>query len=137
MKRLPFILFALGLQTAVADDYTGWQNNGKGWVPVLIEDFDGDSLNTDVWGRIPYVSWGNSDWRKYQSTDPSLVQVGDGSMRLWARYGNYTTQSNQNTAKPTYACGGVYTMNTFSFQYGYVEVRAKFNHTWGCWRPFG
>lgn len=126
-------LFLLGAAALWADDYNAWRDRHSDWVPVLYDDFTGASLDTKVWERIPYVGYNVADWRRYQSTDPGLVQQNDGYLTLWGRYGNYTSQNNQDEVKPTYACGGVQTLNTFSFQYGYVEIRAKFNHTWGVW----
>lgn len=126
-------LCLVGAASLWADDYNAWRNVHSDWVPVLYDDFTGGSLNTKVWERIPYVDYKVADWRRYQSTDPGFVQQGGGHLRLWGRYGEYTTQNNRDKAEPTYACGGVQTLNTFSFQYGYVEIRAKFNHTWGVW----
>lgn len=54
-------------------------------------------------------------------------------MTLWGKYGDYTTQTNQTAPAKTYACGGVYSLKTFSFQYGYVEVRARFDCVQGVW----
>ncbi len=130
---LLFFLCFLGAGFLWADDYSAWRNEHSDWVPVLCDDFTGSSLDTKVWERIPYVDYEVSDWRRYQSTDPGFVQQNGGQLTLWGRYGNYTTQNNQKEAQQTYACGGVQTLNTFSFQYGYVEIRAKFNHTWGVW----
>lgn len=128
-----FFLFLFVATSLWADDYDAWRNTHSDWVPVLYEDFTSPTLNTQVWERIPYVDYKASDWRRYQSTDPGLVQQNNGNLTLWGRYGNYTTQNNQKESTDTYACGGVQTMNTFTFQYGYVEIRAKFNHTWGVW----
>lgn len=106
------------------------------WVLVFEDDFSGTSLNTRNWNRIDYVNWTAPDWRKYQSQEKDLIEFGvkgDSTMTLWGKYGDYTTQSNQTEATPTYACGGIDTLHTFSFQYGYVEVRAQFDSVQGCW----
>lgn len=113
-------------------------SSANDWKLVFADDFSGSSLNTENWSRIAYVNWPSPpDWRRYQSKDKPLVQFGrkDGAtvMSLWGRYGNYTTQVNQKEAKPTYACGGIDSMNKFTFQYGYVEVRAKFDNVQGTW----
>lgn len=116
-----------------ADDYSAWQETHQNWIPVLIDDFDQPTIDRGVWGEIPYVGYNVGDWRRYQSHDPSLVVQGNGTLSLIGRYGEYITQNNQNELTQTYACGGVQTLGKFSFQYGYVEIRAQFNHTWGCW----
>ncbi len=108
-----------------------------GWKLVFADDFNGSSLDTRKWSRIDYQPHPVADWRRYQSQDKSLVKFGKkngvSAMTLWGKYGYYKTQSNQQVAKQTYACGGVYTLNTFSFQYGYVEVRARFDCVQGTW----
>lgn len=60
-------------------------------------------------------------------------QDGNSAMTLWGKYGDYTTQTNQTAPAQTYACGGVYSLKTFQFQYGYVEVRARFDCVQGVW----
>lgn len=111
--------------------------SSSGWELVFSDNFDGTSLNENNWTRIDYVNWTVSDWRKYQSSDDGLVEFGtvDGNsaVTLWGKYGKYTTQSNQTEATSTYACGGIYSLNKFKFQYGYVEVRAKFDCVQGVW----
>lgn len=112
-----------------------WQS-GNDWSLVFEDDFSGSSLNTHNWSRIDYINWNAPDWRKYQSHDESLLEFGvkgDSTMTLWGKYGNYITQSNQSAPQETYACAGIYTLNTFNFQYGYVEVRAQFDSVQGCW----
>lgn len=119
---------------AQADDYTRWQTSHPEWELVFSDDFNGTELDTTKWNRIDYVSWNVSDWRKYQSRDDELVTVnGDGTVSLWGKYGDYTSQADQAGTNDTYACGGIFTDKTFTFQYGYVEVRAKFDCTAGAW----
>lgn len=121
--------------TTMADDYTGWQAKNPDWGLVFSDDFDGDTLDTTKWNKIDYVNWsGVSDWRKYQSRDDELVTMnGDGTVSLWGKYGDYTSQNDQAGTNDTYACGGIFTDKTFTFQYGYVEVRAKFDCAQGAW----
>lgn len=132
-----FSTLAFGLLTpaVLADDYTGWQKKNPGWKLVFSDDFDGDTLDPAKWSRIDYVSWSSvSDWRRYQSRDEELVTMnGDGTVSLWGKYGDYTSQSDQTGAHDTYACGGIFTDKTFTFQYGYVEVRARFDCVAGAW----
>lgn len=119
---------------ATADDYTGWQNAHPEWQLVFSDDFNGSTLDTTKWNRIDYVNWNVADWRKYQSNAPELVTInGDGTVSLWGKYGDYTSQADPTGANPTYACGGIFTDKTFNFQYGYVEIRAKFDCAQGAW----
>lgn len=139
MKTLARILpvlsaIAVFSPEAIADDYTGWQSRYPEWKLVFSDDFNGSALDTSKWNRIDYVNWNVADWRKHQSRDAELVTVnGDGTVSLWGKYGNYTSQTNQAGGANTYACGGIFTDKTFTFQYGYVEVRAKFDCATGAW----
>lgn len=115
---------------------TPWASD-RNWELVFEDNFDGSSLNAHNWSRIDYAGYNAPDWRKYQSRDESLVEFrekdGNSAMTLWGKYGDYTTQTNQTAPARTYACGGVYSLKTFSFQYGYVEVRARFDCVQGVW----
>lgn len=131
-----YLLPGLTLLTGAvaADDYTGWQNTHPEWSLVFSDDFNGHTLDTDKWHRIDYVGWNVSDWRQYQSRDEELVTLnGDGTVSLWGKYGDFTSQADQTGANDTYACGGIFSQKTFTFQYGYVEVRARFDCARGAW----
>lgn len=77
------------------------------------------------------------DWRKHQSRENELVVPGKEKktsfVRLKGVYGKFESQSCQNCSQETFACGGIFTDKTFSFRYGYVEVRARFDCADGVW----
>lgn len=135
-----FLLSSMG-GMAYPSNQSGWNDNVnlssrsecKDWVLVFEDEFDGEALNTDNWSRIAYDNNKYNNWRRYQSTDESLVEMTGDTVKLWGRYGNYTSQDNQSGIGQTYACGGITSINTFKFQYGYVEVQARFDSTQGCW----
>lgn len=132
--RLLMLALALTAAPALSDDYTGWKATNPDWQLVFSDDFNGSALDSSKWNRIDYVNWQVSDWRKYQSRDADLVTMnGNGTVSLWGKYGDFTSQSDQTGAADTYACGGIFTNKTFTFQYGYVEVRAKFDCAPGVW----
>lgn len=106
-------------------------------VSLTGKDVDGTQLN---WNRIEYQSNNvGSGWRTYQSIDEDLVQYNDdGTVTLWGKKGTYSNEKNSTATEivyedNTYACGGIFTNKTFSFQYGYVEVKAKFDSVQGVW----
>lgn len=117
---------------------------------LFNDDFDTLSASQDgvgtQWNYIDYVSWDNvkaNNWRTYQSNDPSLTEIrteGDTSfVTLWGKKGDYHTENTSTSnadkvvGKDVYACGGLFTDKTFTFQYGYVEARARFDSVQGCW----
>ncbi len=104
------------------------------WVLVFEDNFSGKKLNTKKWSRIEYEKANHfPDWKKYQSRDKKLLKMNGTSISLWGRYGKFRTMSNQTRPQETIACAGIYTKNTFTFQYGRVEVRARFDCVQGCW----
>ncbi len=109
------------------------------WQLVFEDEFSTPTLNEQNWNRIPYVDWSVADWRVYQSQDASLTEADAdaGTLTLWGRYGDYSTQAQHSglvaTGVATYACGAITTQGTFSFRHGYVEVRARFDCASGVW----
>lgn len=103
------------------------------WTLIFSDDFNTGSIDADKWSKFDYVNWNVADWRKYQSQDAALYQSNDDSLTLWGRYGDYTSQSDPTGAAKGYACAGLNTQGKFSFQYGKVEVRAKFDSVQGVW----
>lgn len=141
---LSLLLLLSALGTAMADVST------VNRTLLFNDDFDTLSASQDgkgtQWNYIDYVSWDNvnaRNWRTYQSNDTSLTELrkeDDTSfVSLWGRKGNYhtentsTSNTNKVEGKDVYACGGLFTQKTFTFQYGYVEARARFDCVQGCW----
>lgn len=141
---LSLLLLLSALGTAMADVSTANRTL------LFNDDFDTLSASQNgvgtQWNYIDYVSWDNvnaRNWRTYQSNDPALTEIrteGDTSfVSLWGRKGNYHTENTSTSnndkvvGKDVYACGGLFTQKTFTFQYGYVETRARFDCVQGCW----
>lgn len=113
------------------------------WTLIFNDEFAASSFTDGVlnwdekWNKTEYLNTTVPDWRKYQSRDDALVTQGiSGStdyVSLKGAYGDYTSQSDQTGAADTFACGGLFTYTTFSFQYGYVEARARFDSAQGAW----
>lgn len=125
MKPCRSLLLALLLPvTAVAAD---------DWTLIFSDDFNSSSLNSENWSKFDYVKWNVADWRKFSSQDDALYQSNGDTLTLWGRYGDYTSQSDPTGAANGYAAAGLNTQGKFSFQYGKVEVRAKFDSVQGVW----
>lgn len=110
---------------------------------IFNDEFDSFSVSADgsgtTWNLIQYQNYEGSAWRKYQSKDDGLVvDNGDGTVTLWGKKGTYSNEKNSTATEVvyednTYGCGGIFTDKTFTFQYGYVEVKAKFDSVQGVW----
>ncbi len=141
--KLPQIHLILAVSLLFANVQQALSYNAD-WQLVFNDEFAESSFNAgnlnwnDKWNKIDYVNWSSvSDWRKYQSRDDALVTQGlNGTtdyVTLKGTYGDYTSQNNQAGNADTFAAGGIFTNQTFSFQYGYMEVRAQFESANGCW----
>lgn len=118
-------------------------NPNPDWVLVFQDDFSSSSFEGKIlkwghkWNKIEYMSSPAPDWRKHQSREDALVVPGKEKktsfVRLKGVYGKFESQSCQNGSQETFACGGIFTDKTFSFRYGYVEVRARFDCADGVW----
>lgn len=118
-------------------------NPNPDWVLVFQDDFSSSSFEGKKlkwghkWNKIEYMSSPAPDWRKHQSREDALVVPGKEKktsfVRLKGVYGKFESQSCQNGSQETFACGGIFTDKTFSFRYGYVEVRARFDCADGVW----
>lgn len=98
------------------------------WKLSWSEDFNGTSLDTTVWSKIPR---GTSDWDRHMSNFDSLYDVRDGNLIL---KGIVNTTLKDDTAK--YITGGVFTKDKKSFGFGKIEVRAKLGMAQGYWPAF-
>lgn len=105
-----------------------------GWVLVFEDTFKAGKLNERKWSRIPYENGvSHIAWRRYQSQDDNLFRFTGKSLQLRGEFGLHRTQSNTEQPQPTYACAGIWSRDTFSFRYGKVEVKARFDGVQGCW----
>ena len=121
-----------------------WADNpNPDWELVFQDEFSPSSFTGKKlkwgkkWNKIEYMSTHAPDWRKHQSRENALVipekEKKTQFVRLKGVYGRYKSQSCQTGGKETFACGGIFTDKTFSFRYGYVEVRARFDCAKGVW----
>lgn len=128
-----FLLTICSLALLLSGSVLAQDDVSRDWVLVFEDHFKGGKLDSRKWIRVPYVGYRGADWRRFQSLDPSLMSFSSSSIKLWGRHGKYITQNNQNEEKETYACAGIKSRGKFSFQYGRVDVRARFSCVQGCW----
>ena len=84
---------------------------------VFEDQFDGDAYNSEFWTSYP-TQTGTSPWNRFVMDDADLAEVKNGNLHIKARW-NAATQSPET--------GAIQTKDKFSFKYGKIEVRAKFN----------
>ena len=132
MKRL--MSFTIGLMAAASvwADPAGGQDAAlpssshlPGWKLVWEEDFVGTTLDDTRWSRCER---GKSDWNNTMSADPRLLSVADGVLHL---RGIVNDQPEQDPVP--YITAGVTSKGKFAFQYGKVEIRARFKSAQGAW----
>ena len=137
------LLCCAGVAMAVLGAGAQAENPNPDWVLVFQDEFSSSSFDGkklkwgNKWNKIDYLNRNTADWRKHQSREDALVLPGKEKktsfVRLKGVYGKYKSQSNQTGKQEGFACGGIFTNRTFSFRYGYVEVRARFDCANGVW----
>jgi len=116
MKRL-FLLFVLAAFVSCTHE--------EGWKLVWTEDFNGPSIDENVWSR---VELGRSDWNNMMSLRKDLAFIEDGQLVLLGKVNDGS--SSDTTA---FVTGGVKSKGKKSFSMARFEVRAKFNCVNGFW----
>jgi len=107
---------------------------GGKWNSVFDDEFDGDRLDP-IWRTAQYWDHaytfvGGDEWQAYDSTG---VDVSDGALHLTARE---ESKYGANFVSGLVQTGGELNtpeQPTFSFAFGYIEVRAKFPPGQGLW----
>lgn len=96
------------------------------WELIFEDNFNGKTLNTEYWS---YAKRATSDWNKHLKDTSDVVLVKEGHLILRG------IKNTDATDKVPYWSGGITTKDKFSFQYGKIEVRAKFTKLGkGGWR---
>lgn len=94
---------------------------------VWMDDFKGSDLDYSKWSKIKRLY--QAPWLKYMSSNPSLYNVENGRLRLYAR----RNRNLEPTDTAEILTGGVSTENKITVTYGKVEVRAKVKGVEGAW----
>ena len=128
------ILTITGLQIVNLSDSEKVLAVDSDWKLVWSDEFEGDSLDTDVWcydvGIGPEGNgWGNEEIQYYTDRTDN-VSVSDGELKITAKKEQY---ANRN-----YTSGRITTWKKKSFQYGKMEARIKVEggNQKGVWPAF-
>ncbi len=84
---------------------------------VFEDEFNGKAYNTNFWTSYPEKK-GTAPWNRFVVDDAALAEVKDGNLLIRARW---------NTEIDLPETGAIQTKDKFSFKYGKIEVRAKYN----------
>jgi beta-glucanase (GH16 family) len=103
--------------------------SGQNWQLVWADEFDGNTLDTDLWSyqtgtgsEYGLDRWGNNELQYYQEEN---VVVGDGVMTITAKRENVETSQ--------FTSGRIRTINMGDWTYGRFEFRAKMPEGQGFW----
>ena len=95
------------------------------------DEFNAKTLNAKKWSRIPEPGKTFSDWNKYTSRRADLVSLRDGCLVLTG------VANDDREADPRpFLQGQVWSKGKFSFRYGKIEIRARFEDQQGAWPAF-
>lgn len=97
------------------------------------DEFDGTKLDPAKWSVIPsdLRPTGVPNWRQYTSEREGLVTITDGCLVLKG-----IVNPEKDADPRPYLQGQVWTKDKFSYQYGKIEIRAKFEDQKGAWPAF-
>lgn len=102
---------------------------GSGWSMTFNDDFNGSSLNRNVWRSDYFPNGGNGEMQQYVSDNSHnnyIVQKG-----MLQIVGRKETLNGQ-----PYTSGIIHTKGRFEQKYGYFEIRAQVPYGKGYWPAF-
>lgn len=114
--RLMILLFFLSVLSSCSVRNKGKVKNTT-YKLILEENFSGTEIDRKLWSSYPSTN-SKSPWNKYVKDNEELTEVKNGSLFVRASW-------NAKTDLPETAA--LYTKDQFSFKYGKIEVRARFN----------
>ncbi|MGL1886716.1 MAG: family 16 glycosylhydrolase [Reichenbachiella sp.] len=94
---------------------------------VWEEEFNGDDLNSELWGKEVNEFPPNGE-HQYYTDRPENILVSDGTLKLTARRENYGSRE--------YTSGKITTQNKKTFKYGKFEAHMKLPRAEGSWPAF-
>jgi len=95
------------------------------------DEFDSAPLDLTKWSRIGCSMEMRGDWIRCTSSREDLVSFQNGCLVLTG-----VVNTDKAVDPRPYLQGQVWTQGKFSFQYGKIEIRAKFEDQKGAWPAF-
>lgn len=95
------------------------------WQLLWQDEFTAEQLDETKWQLCPR---GKSDWDDSMSDDPRLLKIKDGVLHLHG-----IVNDKKDLDPVPFLTAGVNSKGKFSFQYGKVQVRARFKSAQGAW----
>jgi beta-glucanase (GH16 family) len=125
LSRYVLLLFLVIFQTVFVGKALQCSDHGQ---LVFRDEFNGESLNTDVWKTVP--RWGRFDKKgnELQYYVDDAFEVSGGTLKIKAE--------KRDVGGFNYTSGLIETRDTFTQQYGYFEMRAKMPEGQGYWPAF-
>ncbi|MBN2712778.1 MAG: glycoside hydrolase family 16 protein [Planctomycetes bacterium] len=110
------------------------------WELVWSDEFDGDTINTDVW-QYEEGFLRNNEEQYYTKARPENARIEDGKLILEARKEEFKNEKLDFKSKNKrrhqemahYTSASINTRDKMSWQYGRVEIRAKLPQGKGVW----
>ncbi len=125
MTKIFSIPLIVGLFTSLQAAPTATEQEIAGWKLVWNDEFNGRSIDSKTWEPCKR---GTPDWKNTMVTDPKVFGIGNGYLRL---KGMVNRDQKDDTAP--FHTGGVVSKEKFSFKYGKVVIRARYNNAKGAW----
>lgn len=97
----------------------------KGWKLVWRDEFNGRKIDSGKWSPCARAG---SDWNNTMTKDPKVFGIGHGRLILKG-----IVNRDQSKDKAPFLTGGVNSKDKFSFKYGKIVIRAKFDSAKGAW----
>lgn len=97
----------------------------KGWKLVWRDEFNGRKIDSSKWAPCER---GNADWHNTMTRDPKVFGIGHGRLKLKG-----IVNRDRSKDKSPFLTGGVTSKGKFSFKYGKIVIRARFDSAKGAW----
>jgi beta-glucanase (GH16 family) len=101
------------------------KTNAQCWQLVWSDEFDGTTLNTDIWTYEVNGDGGGNNELQYYTSDTDNLWLEDGILTIKAIKENYLDKA--------YTSARINTNKKYMFQYGKIEARMKLPYGQGIW----